>query len=106
MYLLTSYFRPNASSSRGEAFKVAVVCAGLDVDTTPVDPTEPTDPTSTGSTSTGTVAGALTVALEGQAMAQYVPLNASSVKVGTVKLTAGTSDVTVSSSCCWTLWSW
>jgi hypothetical protein len=92
-----SYFRPNASSSRGEAFKVAVVCAGLDVDTTPVDPTEPTDPTSTGSTSTGTVAGALTVALEGQAMAQYVPLNASSVKVGTVKLTAGTSDVTVSS---------
>jgi hypothetical protein len=90
----SSYFRPNASSSRGEAFKVAVVCAGLDVNPTPT-PT-PT-PTGTGGTATGTVAGALTVALEGQAMAQYVPYNASSVKVGTVKLTAGTSDVTVSS---------
>ena len=87
-----SYFRPNASSSRGEAFKVAVVCAGLDVDTT-----EPT--TSTGTTSTGTTAvtGNLTVALDGQAMAQYVPKNASSVKVGAVKLTAGTTDVTVQS---------
>lgn len=91
----SSYFRPNASSSRGEAFKVAVVCAGLDVDTT-----EPTTPgTSTGTTSTGTttVTGNLTVALDGQAMAQYVPKNASSVKVGAVKLTAGTTDVTVQS---------
>jgi S-layer homology domain len=91
----SSYFRPNASSSRGEAFKVAVVCAGLDVDTTPVDPVDPIDPAPTG---TGVVAaGALTVALEGQAMAQYVPANASAVKVGTIKVTAGTSDVTVSS---------
>ncbi len=90
----SSYFRPNASSSRGEAFKVAVVCAGLDVDTTPTTP-----PTSTGTTSTGTttVTGNLTVALDGQAMAQYVPKNASSVKVGAVKLTAGTTDVTVQS---------
>ena len=87
-----SYFRPNASSSRGEAFKVAVVCAGLDVDTT-------TPPTGTGTTSTGTttVTGNLTVALDGQAMAQYVPKNASSVKVGAVKLTAGTADVNVQS---------
>lgn len=93
------YFRPNASSSRGEAFKVAVICSGLDVDV--VDPTEPTNPTNptnpTTPTSSGTVAGALSVALEGQAMAQYVPKNASAVKVGTVKLTAGTSDVTVRS---------
>ena len=90
------YFRPNASSSRGEAFKVAVVCAGLDVDSTP--PVDTTPPTGTGTTGTGVVvAGALSVALEGQAMAQYVPMNASSVKVGTVKLTAGAADVTVSS---------
>lgn len=89
------YFRPNASSTRGEAFKVAVVCAGLDVDPTP-PPVVP--PTGTGTTGTGVVvAGALTVALEGQAMAQYVPMNASSVKIGTVKLTAGAADVTVSS---------
>jgi hypothetical protein len=93
------YFRPNASSSRGEAFKVAVICSGLDVDTTtPVDPTNPTNPTNpTTPTASGTVQGALSVALEGQAMAQYVPKNASSVKVGTVKLTAGSSDVTVRS---------
>ncbi len=92
------YFRPNASSTRGEAFKVAVVCAGLDVDSTPpVDTTPPTGTGTTPPTGTGTTGGALTVALEGQAMAQYVPMNASSVKVGTVKLTAGTTDVTVSS---------
>jgi hypothetical protein len=88
----SSYFRPTASSSRGESFKVAVVCTGLDVDSTPVDPT----PTGTGTTSTGTVAGAVSVSLEGQAMAQYVPMNASSVKVGTVKIMA-TADTTVSS---------
>lgn len=88
------YFRPNASSSRGEAFKVAVVCAGLDVDSTPVDPVDPTNPTTP---TTPVASGSLSVALEGQAMAQYVPLNASSVKVGTVKLTAGAADVTVSS---------
>ena len=92
------YFRPNASSTRGEAFKVAVVCAGLDVDPTPPPPTPTPPPTGTGVViGTGAVGGALTVALEGQAMAQYVPKNASSVKVGTVKLTAGAADVTVSS---------
>ncbi|GAB0175262.1 MAG: hypothetical protein HHAS10_11410 [Candidatus Altimarinota bacterium] len=90
-----SYFRPNASSSRGEAFKVAVICAGLDV---VVD--EPTDGgTGTGTSSSGTTStgGSVTVALDGTAMAQYVPKNASSVKVGSVKLTAGAADVTVSS---------
>ena len=94
----SSYFRPNASASRGEAFKVSVVCAGLDTDTTPVTPVPPTGTGVVVPTGTGTVtAGALTVALEGTAMAQYVPLNASAVKVGTVKLTAGATDVTVSS---------
>ncbi len=89
----SSYFRPMASSSRGEAFKVAVICAGLDVSVE--EPTDPTDPTSTGSTSS--TGGSLSVSLDGSAMAQYVPKNASSVKVGSVKLTAGAADVTVSS---------
>lgn len=88
-----SYFRPNASSSRGEAFKVAVICAGLDVSVE--EPTDPTNPSSTGSTVAS--GGSLAIALEGTAMAQYVPKNASSVKVGSVKLTAGSADVTVSS---------
>jgi hypothetical protein len=88
-----SYFRPNAASSRGEAFKVAVICAGLEPDVTVEPPTGGTGvvvpPT--------TVSGSVTASLEGQAMAQYVPKNASSVKVGTVKLMAGSSDVTVRS---------
>ncbi len=89
------YFRPNATSTRGEAFKVAVICAGLDVDTTPVPPVPPVG---TGSTGTGVVvAGALTVTLSGSAMAQYVPKNASSVRVGTVVVMAGSSNVTVNS---------
>lgn len=90
------YFRPNASSSRGEAFKVAAICAGLEVGTVvpPVDGTGVVvTPIGTGTT----VAGALTVSLSGTAMAQYVPKNASSVKVGTVQLAAATSDVTVNS---------
>ncbi len=95
-----SYFRPNANSTRGEAFKVAATCAGLEVDnggSTGGNTGSGSTGGSTGTTSTGTVMGALTVALDGQAMAQYVPKNASSVKVGSVKLTAGASDVTVRS---------
>jgi hypothetical protein len=89
------YFRPMATASRGEAFKIAS-CVAYPEDMTE-EPT-PEEPTSTGSTSTGVVtAGSVTVSLEGTATAQYVPKNASSVKVGTVKLMAGTSDVTVSS---------
>lgn len=85
-----SYFRPNATASRGEAFKIAACVAGLE----PVEPTEPTDPTEPTTPTTG---GTLSAALEGTAMAQYVPKNASSVKVGTVKLSAATADVTVQS---------
>jgi S-layer homology domain len=94
------YFRPSATSSRGETFKIASCVAGLDEPTVVVPPT----PTSTGVTSTGvttttgaTVAGAVTVALDGTAVAQYVPKNASSVKVGSVKLSAGTAGATISS---------
>ena len=94
----SQYFRPNATSTRGEAFKVATVCSGLGVDPTPPPPPPTgTGSTGTGSTGTGVVAGALTVSLSGTAMAQYVPRNASSVKVGTVQLMAGTKDVTVRS---------
>jgi hypothetical protein len=93
-----TYFRPNATASRGEAFKIASCAAQLDTDTT--EPTVPpsTNTGSTGSTTTtgSTVAGALTAAIDGTAVAQYVPKNASSVKVGSVKLTAATNDVTVS----------
>lgn len=91
-----SYFRPNATASRGEAFKIAACVAQLDVETT--TPTTPTVPptTSTGVTSTGAV-GSLAVSLSGTALAQYVPMNASSVKVGSVNLTAGSSDVTIRS---------
>ena len=93
-----SYFRPNATASRGEAFKIASCAAQLDVSTEPTDGTPGTPGTNTGVTNTGvTVAGNLSVALEGSAVAQYVPKNASNVKVGTVKLTAGTTPVTVSS---------
>ena len=82
-----SYFRPNATASRGEAFKIAACVAGLEV------PTE--TPTGTGVVTP--VAGSVSVALEGTAVAQYVPKNASSVKVGTIKLTAGAAATTVSS---------
>jgi S-layer homology domain len=90
-----TYFRPNATSSRGEAFKLAACVGGFEATTPTVPPTTTTGTTSTGTTATGVVAGNVTVALDGTAVAQYVPKNASSVKVGTVKLTAGTSDVTV-----------
>jgi len=93
-----TYFRPNATASRGEAFKIASCAAQLDTDTT--EPTVPpsTNTGSTGSTTTGsTVAGALTVGLDGTAVAQYVPYNASSIKVGSIKISASTSDVTLNS---------
>lgn len=79
-----TYFRPNANSSRGEAFKIASCTAGLKVDTT-----KPTD------TNTGSTVGTMTVSAVGSAVAQYVPMNASSVKVGTFKITANGGDVTV-----------
>ncbi len=86
-----TFFRPNSTATRGESFKLAACIAGLESEVT-------VPPVSTGTTSTGVVAaGALTVALDGAATAQYVPKNASSVKVGAIKLTAGAKDVTVQS---------
>ena len=86
-----NYFRPNATASRGEAFKIAACAAQLDVGTPTPTPTPTPPPTGTG------VTGALSVALDGTAMAQYTPKNASSVKVGSVKLSATAGDVTVRS---------
>ena len=84
-----TFFRPNATATRGESFKLAACIAGLE----PVVP-----PTGTGTTGTGVVAsGSVSVALEGAAVAQYVPYNASSVKVGSIKITAGAVATTVSS---------
>jgi S-layer homology domain len=84
-----SYFRPNATASRGEAFKIAACVAGLEMPTTET-------PTGTGVV-TPAASGSVSVALDGAAVAQYVPKNASSVKVGTIKLTAGAAATTVSS---------
>lgn len=81
-----TYFRPQANSSRGEAFKIASCAAGL-------------KPTTTTTTATGaqTVVntGNLTISTVGSATAQYVPLNASTVKVGTIKVTATGGDAIV-----------
>lgn len=81
-----TFFRPNANSSRGEAFKIASCTAGLKVNTT--------TPTQSGSVATGSIV----VTQVGTAAAQYVPnvpKNASSVNVGTFKITANGGDVTV-----------
>ncbi|PID84389.1 hypothetical protein CSB09_01090 [Candidatus Gracilibacteria bacterium] len=80
------YFRPNASTSRGETFKIASCAAGLNIG----------GGTGTGGTTPtpGDTTGSLDVSLEGKAVAQYVPMNASSVKVGSIKLTAN-KDVKV-----------
>lgn len=80
-----TYFRPNATGSRGEVFKIAARAAGLDV-TTPVDPAKP-----------GATTGNISVTSVGSATAQYVPRNASSVKVGTIKVTATGGDVALQS---------
>ncbi len=87
-----TYFRPNSTSTRGEAFKIAACVAGLEI-----TPGTGTGSTNSGSTNSGTVSGNLSIALNGAATAQYVPKNASSVKVGSVTLSATTGDVTLNS---------
>ncbi|MGP1583153.1 MAG: hypothetical protein ACTTH6_02925, partial [Candidatus Altimarinota bacterium] len=80
------YFRPNATGSRGEVFKIAAKAAGIEV--------VPNDKDDKKETTTGNV----TASSVGSATAQYVPYNASSVKVGTLKLTADNKgDVRVTS---------
>lgn len=82
-----TYFRPNATGSRGEVFKIAARAAGLDV--TNNNPTDPAKP--------GATTGNISVTSVGSATAQYVPRNASSVKVGTIKVTATGGDVALQS---------
>ena len=76
-----TYFRPNATGSRGEVFKIAARAAKLEVKTPDNKPE--------------VKAGNVTVSLVGSAAAQYTPKNASSVKVGTIKVTATGGDVTL-----------
>ena len=83
-----TYFRPNATGSRGEVFKIAARAAGLDVNNN----NNPTDPAKPGATT-----GNISVTSVGSATAQYVPRNASSVKVGTIKVTATGGDVALQS---------
>ncbi len=78
-----TYFRPNATGSRGEVFKIAARAAKLEVKTPDNKPE--------------VQAGNVTISAVGSATAQYVPRNASSVNVGTVKLTANDGDIKVSS---------
>lgn len=91
------YFRVNATSTRGETFKIAACAANLKKETTPTDETN--NNTGTGETNTGvtTVSGSVAVALDGVAVAQYVPYNASSVKAGSIKFTAGAADTKITS---------
>lgn len=95
-----TYFRPNATASRGESFKIAACVAQIDVGGEEPPVVNPPVTPGTGSTNTGVVApvgGDLSVALAGTAMAQFVPKNAAAINVGTLKLTAGSADVAVSS---------
>lgn len=84
------YFRPQANSSRGEAFKIASCVAKLTPTTTVVETPKKEE---TKVVTNGTVS----VAAVGTAVAQYVPANASSVNVGTFKITATGGDVVLNS---------
>ena len=81
-------FRPNDSITRGEVFKIAAKVAGLKVDLPTTDANKD---------KAEQTAGNLSVSMAGSPVATYVPYNASSVKVGTVKLTATKGDVRVTS---------
>lgn len=100
-------FRPNATATRGEAFKVAAGVAGVmdEEDDTDLGDLFGTGTTSTGTTSTGTTttpvivkAGSLGVFLSAKtAAAANLPKGAAGVSVASFDLTAGSADVTVSS---------
>lgn len=78
-----TYFRPNATGSRGEVFKIAARAAGIEVVTDDKKP--------------NAKAGTVSVSLVGSAAAQYVPMNASSVNVGKIKVSAIGGDVKLES---------
>lgn len=96
-------FRPNATATRGEAFKVA--SNALALDTTMVEPpvdtsTGTTTPTSTGSTSTGVVTPVASGDLDVNLNPASLLAGTSVPKVGTIvaaklDFTAGGSDISV-----------
>ncbi len=96
-------FRPNATATRGEAFKVAAGALAIDngVVTPPVDNTGSTN---TGSTNTGVVVGGNTNVSNGAVMVSLNPATpaASTLATGSaynkilvIDLKAGTTDATV-----------
>lgn len=97
-----SMFRPNATSTRGEAFKIAACVAGLtDTTTPPVD--NGTGTTNTGTTNTGTTtppvviaSGSLSVAVNPATPAATTLATGSAYnKILAVDLTAGSADAAV-----------
>jgi S-layer homology domain len=98
-------FRPNATATRGEAFKVAAGALALDAGTvTPPVDTGSTNSGSTGSTNTGVVVGGNTNVSNGDVMVSLNPATpaASTLATGSaynkvlvVDVKAGSSDATV-----------
>lgn len=98
-------FRPNATATRGEAFKVAAGVAGVmdNGDNTDLGDLFGTGTTSTGTTSTGTVttpvvvaAGDLNVALAATSPASKSVPSSGTVPFGKFDLSAGGADISVS----------
>lgn len=95
-------FRPNATATRGEAFKVAANVGGLSENT---EPPVVTPPTGTGTTSTGTTVPPVVVA-SGDLAVSLNPKSATSgtqvpksgiVKFASVDFTAASSDISLNS---------
>lgn len=98
-------FRPNATATRGEAFKVAAGVAGVmdNGDNTDLGDLFGTGVTNSGSTSTGTVttpvvvaAGDLNVALAATSPASKSVPSSGTVPFGKFDLSAGGADISVS----------
>lgn len=87
-----TYFRPTATATRGEAFKIAAGAAGLEISTE--EPTDPETPTNTGVTLAGDVSVALSSATPASAT---IPASVAGVVVAKYEITAASSDVTVNS---------
>lgn len=89
-----TYFRPTATATRGEAFKIAAGAAGLEISTE-----EPTDPETETPVNTGvTLAGDVSVALSSATpAAAVIPANVAGVVVAKYEIAAASSDVTVNS---------
>ena len=87
-----TYFRPTATATRGEAFKIAAGAAGLEISTEEPTTEEPT--TNTGVTLAGDVSVALSSATPASAT---IPASVAGVVVAKYTITAASSDVSVNS---------